>query len=84
MFIFLFIKFKKMKMIKKIVDHRHYSKTSLCDAVLEISTNLTLSEEDRIIKGFESEELDYILRYAQNLPKMIVVYIYDLNSKPLK
>lgn len=73
-----------MKMIKKIVDHRHYSKTSLCDAVLEISTNLNLKEEDRIIKGFESEELDYILRYAQNLPKMIVVYIYDLNSKPLK
>lgn len=73
-----------MKMIKKIVDHRHYSKTSLCDAVLEISTNLILSEEDRIIKGFESEELDYILRYAQDLPEIIIVYIYDLNSKPLK
>ena len=71
-------------MIKKIVDHRYYPKTSLCDAVLEISTNLNLSEEDRIIKGFESEELDYILRYAQDLSKLVIVYIYDLNSKPLK
>jgi len=71
-------------MIKKIVDHRSYPKTALCDAVLEISTNLNLSEEDRIIKGFESEELDYILRYAQDISKAVIVYIYDLNSKPLK
>ena len=71
-------------MIKKIVDHRCYPQTSLCDAVLEISTSLNLSEEDRIIKGFESEELDYILRYAQSLSKVVIVYIYDLNSKPLK
>jgi hypothetical protein len=71
-------------MIKQIVDHRYYPKTSLCDAVLEICTNLSLSEEDRIIKGFESEEIDYILRYAQNLSKNVIVYIYDLNSKPLK
>lgn len=73
-----------MKMIKKIIDHRYYPKTPLCDAVLEISSNLMLSDEDRIIKGFESEELDYILQYAQDLPKLVVVYIYDLNSKPLK
>jgi hypothetical protein len=71
-------------MIKKIIDHRNYNKTLKCDAVLEIYSNLKLSEEHRIIKGFESEEVDYILDYAHKLKIEIIVYLYDLNSKPLK
>lgn len=70
-------------MIKKVIDHRIF-RTSKCDAVLEIFTNLNLSEENRIIKGFESEEIDYILQFADHLKMPVIVYLYDLNSKPLK
>jgi hypothetical protein len=71
-------------MIKRVIDHRTYSPTKQCDAVLEIFTNLNLSEESRVIKGFESEDIEYILQFAQNLKMIVVVYLYDLNSKPLK
>lgn len=71
-------------MIKKIIDHRHYNRTARCDAVLEVYSNLKLPEEHRIIKGFESEEIEYILDYANKLKIEVIVYLYDLNSKPLK
>ena len=71
-------------MIKKIIDHRSHNRTARCDAVLEVHSNLKLSEEHRIVKGFESEEIDYILDYAHNLKIEVIVYLYDLNSKPLK
>jgi hypothetical protein len=71
-------------MIKKVIDHRFYRNTARCDAVLEIFSNLKLSEEHRIIKGFESEDIDYILDYAEKLKYYVIVYLYDLNSKPLK
>jgi hypothetical protein len=71
-------------MIKKVIDHRFYKNTKQCDAVLEIFSNLKLSEEHRIIKGFESENIEYILDYAEKLKYYVIVYLYDLNSKPLK
>jgi hypothetical protein len=71
-------------MIKKVIDHRLYSSTAQCDAVIEIFSKLNLSEEQRIIKGFESENIDYILNYAEQLNYYVIVYLYDLNSKPLK
>lgn len=71
-------------MIKKVIDHRLYKKTKQCDAVVEIFSNLNLSEEQRIIRGFESQDIDYILEYAEKLKYYVIVYIYDLNSKPLK
>jgi hypothetical protein len=71
-------------MIKKVIDHRLYSGTAQCDAVIEIFSKLNLSEEQRIIKGFESENIDYILNYAEQLNYYVIVYLYDLNSKPLK
>ena len=71
-------------MIVKVVDNRYYKNTKQCDAVLEIFTKLNLSEENRIIKGFESEEIEYILNFANNLKMKVIVYLYDLNSKPLK
>jgi hypothetical protein len=71
-------------MIMKVVDHRKYKNTKQCDAVLEIFTTLNLSEENRVIKGFESEDIDYILNFANNLKMKVIVYLYDLNSKPLK
>jgi len=71
-------------MIKKVVDHRFFKKMARCDAVIEVYSNLNLSEEQRVIRGFESEDIDYILNYAQNLNTEVVVYLYDLNSKPLK
>jgi len=70
-------------MIKKVIDHRTL-KSSKCDAVLEIFTSLNLSEDNRVIKGFESEEIEYILHFAHKLNMMVIVYLYDLNSKPLK
>jgi hypothetical protein len=71
-------------MIKKVVDHRHFKNGRQCDAVLEIFTTLDLSEENRVIKGFESEDIEYILQFAQSLKMQVIVYLYDLNSKPLK
>jgi len=71
-------------MIKKIIDHRSYNKTARCDAVIEVYSNLKLSEEHRIIRGFESYEINYILDYAHKLKIEVIVYLYDLNSKPLK
>lgn len=71
-------------MIMKVIDHRNYKNTKQCDAVLEIFTTLNLSEENRVIKGFESEDIEYILNFANNLKMKVIVYLYDLNSKPLK
>lgn len=68
----------------KVIDHRNYKNTKQCDAVLEIFTTLNLSEENRVIKGFESEDIEYILNFANNLKMKVIVYLYDLNSKPLK
>jgi len=68
----------------RVVDHRHFKGTKQCDAVLEIFTSLNLSEENRIIKGFESEDIEYILDFANHLKMKVIVYLYDLNSKPLK
>lgn len=71
-------------MIKKVVDNRVYGRTAQCDAVIERYSALNLPEEQLIIRGFESEYIDYILNYANNLKIEVIVYIYDLNSKPLK
>jgi len=71
-------------MIKKVIDNRFYRNTAKCDAVVEIFSNLKLSEEHKIIRGFEAQDIDYILDYAENLKYYVIVYLYDLNSKPLK
>jgi hypothetical protein len=71
-------------MIKRVIDHRSFKGGRQCDAVLEIFTTLDLSEENRVIKGFESEDIDYILQFAQSLKMLVIIYLYDLNSKPLK
>ena len=71
-------------MIKGVVDNRVFKNGNHCDAVIEIFTSLNLSEEHKIIKGFESEEIDYIFKFAQSLKIEVIVYLYDLNSKPLK
>lgn len=71
-------------MIKRVIDHRSLKGGRQCDAVLEIFTTLDLSEESRVIKGFESEDIDYILQFAQSLKMLVIIYLYDLNSKPLK
>jgi hypothetical protein len=71
-------------MIKKVVDNRGSFKSDICDAVIEISSSINLIEEDRIIKGFEAESIEYIFSYAQKKKEQVIVYLYDLNSKPLK
>lgn len=71
-------------MIKKIVDNRLLAPTKLCDAVVEIHTNLNLPEEKRIVRYFESYEVDEVLLYSNSINEGVIVFIYDLNSKPLK
>lgn len=71
-------------MIKKVVDNRGSFKSDICDAVIEIFSSINLNEEDRIIRGFESESIEYIFSYAQRQKEQVLVYLYDLNSKPLK
>jgi uncharacterized linocin/CFP29 family protein len=71
-------------MIKRVIDNRKFRAGTRCDAVVEVFTNLNLSEDHKVIRGFESEEIDYILQFSQNLKIQVIVYLYDLNSKPLK
>lgn len=71
-------------MIKGVIDNRIFKTGTHCDAVVEVYTSLQLSEDQKIIRGFESEEIEYIFQFAQNLKIQVIVYLYDLNSKPLK
>jgi hypothetical protein len=71
-------------MIKKVIDNRGNFKSDICDAVIEISSSIILNEEDRVVKGFEAESVEYIFSYAQKYKEPVIVYLYDLNSKPLK
>lgn len=66
----------------RIVDNRTY-KTEKCDAVVEQDRG-SLQSGCHIIKGFESQEISDILDYAKNINIAVVVYLYDLDSKPLK
>lgn len=68
-------------MIKNIIDNRNY-KIGPCDAVIELD-GIEL-EDYSILHDFESEEVDYILDIANNIKSDVSVFIYDLNSKPLK
>ena len=67
-----------------MIDNRGNFKSDICDAVIEISSSIILNEEDRIVKGFEAESVEYIFSYAQKYKEPVIVYLYDLNSKPLK
>ncbi len=69
-------------MIKKVIDNRVLSPTRLCDAVVELDTRLNLT--NKVIEYFQAYDLDQILLMANNLKEDVIVYIYDLNSKPLK
>lgn len=71
-------------MIKKIVDNRLLKPTKLCDAVVEIDTNLNLPEHKRIIRYFQAYDVQDVLLISNSLNEGVIVYIYDLNSKPLK
>ncbi len=71
-------------MIKKIVDNRLLKPTKLCDAVVEIDTNLNLPENKRIIRYFQAYDVQDVLLISNSLNEGVIVYIYDLNSKPLK
>ena len=65
-----------------LVDHRTTYKTEKCDAVIEKQNSSDLI--DPVIKGFESQEISVVLGFAKDLRESVVVYLYDINSKPLK
>ncbi len=71
-------------MIKKIVDNRVLKPTKLCDAVVEIDTTLRLPENKRILRYFQAYDIQEVLLISNSLIESVIVYIYDLNSKPLK
>lgn len=71
-------------MVNKVVDHRTDYITKTCDAVIELDSSDDLSYEGRIVTGFQSESVDYILSVAARLEDFVNVFLYDLNSKPLK
>ena len=68
-------------MTVRIIDNRTH-KTSFCDAVIELD-DIEL-EDYSIIDDFESEEVERVLAIASSIKSDVSVYIYDLNSKPLK
>ena len=55
-----------------------------CLNIVSVSSSIILNEEDRVVKGFEAENIEYIFSYAQKHKELVIVYLYDLNSKPLK
>jgi hypothetical protein len=64
----------------KIIDNRTGHITSKCDAVIEEVTENTVE----VIKGFVSQDIISVLDYAMFLNKKVIIYLYDVNSKPLK
>jgi len=71
-------------MLNKVIDNRTDYSIKICDAVIELDSSDNLSYEEKIVAGFQAEQVDYILGVAARLKKMVNVYLYDLNSKPLK
>lgn len=71
-------------MLNKVIDNRTDYSTKICDAVIELNSSDDLSYEEKIIAGFQAEPVDYILGVAARFGKTVDVYLYDLNSKPLK
>lgn len=71
-------------MLNKVIDNRTDYSTKTCDAVIELDSPDSLSYEKRIVAGFQAEPIGYILGVAARLNAMVNVYLYDLNSKPLK
>lgn len=71
-------------MLNQVIDNRTDYSIKICDAVIELDSSDNLSYEEKIVAGFQAEQVDYILGVAARLKKMVNVYLYDLNSKPLK
>jgi len=71
-------------MLNKVIDNRTDYSIKICDAVIELDYSDNLSYEEKIVAGFQAEQVDYILGVAARLKKRVNVYLYDLNSKPLK
>jgi hypothetical protein len=67
----------------RIIDNRTTYKTEKCDAVIEQEKSHNDSASF-IIKGFESQEIQIVIDYAKRLKEDTVIYLYDINSKPLK
>lgn len=71
-------------MVNKVVDHRTDLSIKICDAVLELASLEPMSYERKIVTGFQAEPVAYIMSAADKLYETVNVYLYDLNSKPLK
>jgi hypothetical protein len=72
-------------MITKIYDNRKFQDCDVCDFVIEEAHDkIDIIGSGKILSYGTNEKIFDVLNFAKNIFKKCVVYIYDLNSKPLK
>ena len=72
-------------MITKIYDNRHFKNCDLCDFVIEeADEKVDIIGNGNILAYGTNESISDVLSFGKKIFKKCVIYIYDLNSKPLK
>lgn len=72
-------------MITKVYDNRHFRDSDVCDFVVEeADEKIDILGNGKILAYGTNELISDVLSFAKKIFKKCVVYIYDLNSKPLK